>query len=86
MIHTTLCLLKNIKKKTFLVNKNNNEYYCNIFSRKVYINMKTISNIFKWMLVYHKYYIMIELTFLKELILIDQLHQKSVICVTIVIS
>ena len=38
------------------------------------------------MFVYYKRYISIELPFLKELILIKQLHQKSVIFVTIVIS
>ena len=35
------------------------------------------------MFVYRKCYILIELTFLKELILIKQVHQKSVIFVTI---
>ena len=38
------------------------------------------------MFVYYKCYILIELTFLKELILIEELHQKSVIFVTIGIS
>ena len=32
---------------------------------------------------YYKYYILIELTFVKELMLIKQVHQKSVIFVTI---
>ena len=36
--------------------------------------------------VYHKCYILIELTFLKELMLIKQVHRKSVILVTIGIS
>ena len=35
---------------------------------------------------YYKYYIMIKLTFLKELMLIEQVNQKSVIFVTIGIS
>ena len=38
------------------------------------------------MFVYYKYYIMIELMFLKELMLIKPVHQKSVIFVTICIS
>ena len=40
-------------------------------------------NIFKRMFVYYKCYISIELTFLKELMLIKQVHQESVIFVTI---
>ena len=36
--------------------------------------------------VYYKYYISKELTFVKELMLIKQVHQKSVIFVTIRIS
>ena len=35
---------------------------------------------------YYKYYISIELTFLKELMLIKQVHQESVIVATIGIS
>ena len=38
------------------------------------------------MLVYYKCYISVELGFLKELMLIKQVHQKSVIFVTIGIS
>ena len=38
------------------------------------------------MFVYYKCYISIELTFLKELMLIKQVHQKSVIFVTVGIS
>ena len=37
----------------------------------------------KWIFVCYKCYIMIKLMFPKELILIKQLHQKSVIVVTI---
>ena len=37
------------------------------------------------MFVYYKCYILIRLTFLKELMLIKQVHQKSVISVTIAI-
>ena len=40
-------------------------------------------NFFKWMFVYYKCYISIEMTFLKELMLIRQAYQKSVIFVTI---
>ena len=39
-----------------------------------------IHNIFKRMFVYYKCYILIELTFLKELMLIKQVHQKSETC------
>ena len=38
------------------------------------------------MFVYYKWYILIELTFLKELTLIKPVHQKSVMLVTIGIS
>ena len=38
------------------------------------------------MFVYHKCYISLELTFLKELMLIKQVHQKSVTLITIGIS
>ena len=38
------------------------------------------------MFVYYKYYIWIELTFLKELMLIKQVHQESVTFATIGIS
>ena len=33
-------------------------------------------NIFKWTFVYYKFYILIELTFLKESMLIKQVNQK----------
>ena len=38
---------------------------------------------FEWMSVYYKCYISIELMFLKELMLIEQANQKSVLFVTI---
>ena len=41
---------------------------------------------FKWMFVYYNCYILTELTFLKELMLKKQVHQKSVIIVIIGIS
>ena len=36
--------------------------------------------------VYYKYYIMIELKFMKELMSIKQLHQKSLMFVTVSVS
>ena len=59
-----------------VVNKNKNKHYYNIFLEKG-------SYKDKWMFVYYKCYIMIELTFLKELMLIKQMHQKCVIFVAI---
>ena len=57
--HNVIILIKSV------VNKNENRYYYNIFLEKG-------SYKDKWMFVYYKCYIMIELTFLKELILIKQ--------------
>ena len=57
--HNVIILIKSV------VNKNENKYYYNIFLEKG-------SYKDKWMFVYYKCYIMIELTFLKELILIKQ--------------
>ena len=57
--HNVIILIKPV------VNKNENKYYYNIFLEKG-------SYKDKWMFVYYKCYIMIELTFLKELILIKQ--------------
>ena len=42
-----------------------------------------IHNIFKWIFVFYKCYIIIELMFLKELMLIRQANQKIAIFVTI---
>ena len=50
------------------------------FKKKVCIKINPTHNIFKWMFVYYKWYILIELMFLKELMLIKQVHQKSVWC------
>ena len=61
--HNVIILIKSV------VNKNENKYYYNIFLEKG-------SYKDKWMFVYYKCYIMIELTFLKELMLIEQVHQK----------
>ena len=56
-----------------VVNKNKNKYYFNIFLEKgSYKN--------KWIFVYYKCYIMIELTFLKELMLIKQVQKECDIC------
>ena len=71
--HDVIILIK------WVVNKNKNKWYYNIFLEKGWYKDK-------WMIVYYKHYIMIELTFLKELLLIIQVHQKSVIFVNIVIS
>ena len=61
-----------------VVNKNKKEYYYNLFLQKgLYKD--------KWMFVYYKCYIMIELTVLSELMLIKQEHQKSVIFATVAI-
>ena len=56
-----------------VVNKNKNKYYFNIFLEKG-------SYKDKWIFVYYKCYIMIELTFLKELMLIKQVQKECDIC------
>ena len=56
-----------------VVNKNKNKYYFNIFLEKG-------SYKDKWIFVYHKCYIMIALTFLKELMLIKQVQKECDIC------
>ena len=56
------------------------------FLKKVCIKINLIYDIFKGVFVYYKCYIMTGLMFLKELILIQQVHQKSVTFVTIGIS
>ena len=53
-------------------NKNKNNYCYNIFLEKA-----------SYKLPKNKCYIMIELTFLKELMLVKQVHEKSVIFVTV---
>ena len=45
------------------------------------ICLEKVSDKDRWMFVFYKCYIMIELAFLKELMLIKQVHQKSVIFV-----
>ena len=64
-------------------NKNQIHYYYHIFLEKGSYEHKPHTHFFKWMFVYYKCYISIELTFLKELMLIRQANQKSEIFVTI---
>ena len=66
-----------------VVNMNKNEYYYNTFLEEVLHKVKSDTRYFKTNVVYYKCYIMIALTFLKELMLIKQVHQKSLIFVTI---
>ena len=61
-------------------------YYYNIFLEKGLYKYKSNKNVLKWIFVHYKCYIFIELTFLKELMLKKQVHQKSVIFVIIGIS
>ena len=55
-----------------VANKNKNKYCYNIFFEKSLYKDK-------WIFAYYKCNIMIELTFLKELLLIRQVHQKTMI-------
>ena len=72
IFHNVIIRIKSV------VNKNKKEYYYNLFLQKgLYKD--------KWMFVYYKCYIMIELTVLSELMLIKQEHQKSVIFATVAI-
>ena len=64
--HSVIILIKSF------INKNKNIYYDNTFLEKGLHKDR-------WLFVYYKCYIMIELTFLKKLILIKQMHQNSVI-------
>ena len=74
LIHLILYLLNMLTSPNVIiligsvVNKNKNKYCYNIFMEKgLYKD--------KWMFVYYKCYIMIEFMFLKELMLIKQVHQ-----------
>ena len=51
--------------------------------KKVCIKISPIHNIFKWMFVYYKCYISMELIFLKELMLTREVHEKSAMFATI---
>ena len=75
--HNVMILVKSA------VYKNKNEYYYNIFLEKGCIKVNPILDIFKCMFVYYKCYISIELLFLKELMLMEQVYQNSAIFVTI---
>ena len=68
--HNVIILIKSV------VNKNKNKYYYNIFLEKELCKDKC-------MFVYYKCYITIELMFLKELMLIKEVYQKSVMFVTV---
>ena len=61
-------------------------YYYTLFFNKVCIKINPIHNISKLMFVHYKSYISTELMFLKELMLMKQVHQESVIFFTIGIS
>ena len=74
--HNVIILIKSI------VNKNENKYYYNMFLEKSLYKYKFQEVKF----VYYKYYIMIELKFMKELMSIKQLHQKSLMFVTVSVS
>ena len=56
------------------------------FQKKVCMIINPIQNKFEWIFLSYKCYISIELMFLKDLMLIKQEHQKSVIFVTTGIS
>ena len=59
-----------------VINEIKYKYDSNIFLEKG-------SYKYKWMFLYYKCYILIELTFLKDYVLTKQVHRKSVIFVTI---
>ena len=73
--HIVIILIKSV------VNKNENKFCYNTFLEKGLYKWKFQSAIF----VYYEYYIMIELTFLKELML-KQVYENNVTFVTICIS
>ena len=77
--HNVIILIKSV------VNMNKTEYYYNIFLEKGLYKDKSDTQYFQ-IFVYYKCYISIELTLLKELMLIKQLHQKSAVFATIGIS
>ena len=70
--HNVVILIKSV------FDKDRNNYYYNIFLEKASNELPKNSFCIKY-----KCYIMIELTFLKELILTKQVHQKTVIFFTI---
>ena len=68
--HNVIILIKSV------FNKNKNEYYYNIFLGKGSNENKSYTEFFKLIFVHYKCYISIELTFLKEM-LIMQVNQKN---------
>ena len=70
--HNVVILISSVGKK----DKNN--FYYNILLEKLYMNYLKNNFCMK-----HKCYIMIELTFLKKLVLTKQVYEKSMIFVTI---
>ena len=75
-LHNFIVLIKSV------VNKNKNDYFYNIFLEKGLYEDKSYKQYFRWMFVYYKCYISIELMFLKELMSIRQANHKSAIFVT----
>ena len=60
--------------------KRNQDHYCpNIFLEKGSYEDKSYTQFFKWMFVYYKCYILIELMFLKELTLIKRVRYLSLL-------
>ena len=59
-----------------VVNKNENNYQYNILLEKVRTTINPMQNILKQMFLYYKCYILINLTFLKKLMLIKQVHER----------
>ena len=74
--HNVIILIKAV------VNKYQNNYYYNIFLEKGSYKEKSNTENF-YIYVCYKCYISVELRFLRESMLIKQVHQKSVIFVTI---
>ena len=70
-----IILIKLIRMNS-VVNKNENNYQYNILLEKVRTTINPMQNILKQMFLYYKCYILINLTFLKELMLIKQVHER----------
>ena len=66
-----------------VVSKNKITITTTHFQKKLCIKIVPTQNTFKWIFVYYKCHISIDLTFLKKLMLVRQANQKSVIFVTI---
>ena len=70
--HNVIILIKSIFNMIQI-----NHYY-NIFSENSLYEHKFYTQSFKWMFVYYKCNTAIQMTFLKELMLIRQMNQKNV--------